>query len=96
MYHSINSKNLLDSKTKTISADSPNGKNRRKEYLYSYLNQQPIWKSIRFWNAAFFDALQCERFLRPVVTRTEIECNRQQAVTDELRYQENITFGQLG
>ncbi|XP_050728248.1 uncharacterized protein KIAA0513-like isoform X1 [Eriocheir sinensis] len=77
-------------------AHTPGGQNRTKEFLYSYLRQQPIWRSIRFWNAAFFDALQCERSLRPVVTREEVESNRLQAVTDELHYQENITFGQLG
>ncbi|XP_066965274.1 uncharacterized protein KIAA0513 [Macrobrachium rosenbergii] len=75
---------------------TPGGQTRRKEFLYAYLRQQPIWQSIRFWNAAFFDALQCERSLRPVVTREEVESNRLQAVTDELHYQENITFGQLG
>ncbi|KAG7169200.1 hypothetical protein Hamer_G024821 [Homarus americanus] len=42
-------------------AMTPGGQNRSKEFLYSYLRQQPIWRSIRFWNAAFFDALQCER-----------------------------------
>lgn len=37
-----------------------------REYLYTYLREQPIWQSLRFWNAAFFDALQCERVHRPV------------------------------
>lgn len=32
-----------------------------REYLYTYLREQPIWQSLRFWNAAIFDALQCER-----------------------------------
>lgn len=67
-----------------------------KEYLSAYLKDQPIWQSLRFWNAAFFDALQCERLHRPVVTREEIRQNRLEAITDEKRYQENITFGQLG
>ncbi|XP_076032336.1 uncharacterized protein KIAA0513 isoform X2 [Oratosquilla oratoria] len=75
---------------------SPEGQRRGKEFLYIYLRQQPIWRSMRFWNAAFFDALQCERSMRPVVTREEVENNRLQALTDELHYQENITFGQLG
>ncbi|KAK3852518.1 hypothetical protein Pcinc_040901 [Petrolisthes cinctipes] len=75
---------------------SPGSQTQKKEFLYTYLRQQPIWRSIRFWNAAFFDALQCERSLRPVVTREEVESNRLQAVSDELHYQENITFGQLG
>lgn len=38
------------------------------EYLYHYLRNQPIWQSLRFWNAAFFDALQCQRVHRPVPT----------------------------
>lgn len=39
-----------------------------REYLYHYLRAQPIWQSLRFWNAAFFDALQCQRVHRPVPT----------------------------
>ena len=67
-----------------------------KEYLYTYLKDQTIWHSLRFWNAAFFDALQCERVHRPVVTRDDIRHNSLEAITDEKQYQENITFGQLG
>lgn len=67
-----------------------------REYLSAYLRDQPIWQSLRFWNAAFFDALQCERLHRPVVTREEVRQNRLEAITDERQYQENITFGQLG
>lgn len=37
-----------------------------REYLYTYLRDQPIWHSLRFWNAAFFDALQTERQHHPV------------------------------
>lgn len=37
-----------------------------REYLYTYLRDQPIWHALRFWNAAFFDAIQCERSHRPV------------------------------
>ncbi|XP_050079002.1 uncharacterized protein KIAA0513 [Anopheles maculipalpis] len=37
-----------------------------REYLYTYLRDQPIWQTLRFWNAAFFDALQMERKHRPV------------------------------
>ena len=40
-----------------------------KHFLYSYLKDQPIWQSLRFWNAAFFDAVQYERARRPVPTR---------------------------
>lgn len=37
-----------------------------REYLYTYLRDQPIWHALRFWNAAFFDAVQCERSHRPI------------------------------
>lgn len=37
-----------------------------REYLYTYLRDQPIWHALRFWNAAYFDAVQCERSHRPV------------------------------
>lgn len=37
-----------------------------REYLYTYLRDQPIWHTLRFWNAAFFDAVQCERNHRPI------------------------------
>ncbi|XP_035779409.1 uncharacterized protein KIAA0513-like isoform X1 [Anopheles albimanus] len=41
-----------------------------REYLYTYLRDQPIWQTLRFWNAAFFDALQTERKHRPVPPTT--------------------------
>lgn len=37
-----------------------------REYLYTYLRYQPIWQAIRFWNAAYFDAVQSERSHRPI------------------------------
>ena len=40
-----------------------------RHFLYSYLCDQPIWQSLRFWNAAFFDAVQCERARKPVCRR---------------------------
>lgn len=40
-----------------------------KHFLYSYLKEQPIWQSLRFWNAAFFDAVQSERARKPLPTR---------------------------
>lgn len=67
-----------------------------KEYLYTYLRDQPIWHSLRFWNAAFFDALQCERIHRPIATKDDVTSNNMEALYDDKQYQENITFGQLG
>ncbi|KAK2156011.1 hypothetical protein LSH36_224g07006 [Paralvinella palmiformis] len=63
-----------------------------KHFLYSYLKDQPIWQSLRFWNAAFFDAVQYERARRPVPTRG----TGKEGQVDDRHYQENITFGQLG
>lgn len=37
-----------------------------REYLYTYLRDQPIWHALRFWNAAFFDAVQYERSHRSI------------------------------
>ncbi|KAB0346618.1 hypothetical protein FD754_011475 [Muntiacus muntjak] len=77
-----------------------------KIYLYTHLKQQPIWHTLRFWNAAFFDAVHCERRKRSPTTRgdageeekkRERWCHMTQEERDDsLRFNENITFGQLG
>lgn len=110
-----------------------------------YLRDQPIWHSLRFWNAAFFDALQCERANKPIPsTRSFTKVPRRRSrissgvasgdvvgsgsdddddedtatsdgakseilqgellererkkleIDDDQRFQQNITFGQLG
>ncbi|PVD21285.1 hypothetical protein C0Q70_19456 [Pomacea canaliculata] len=63
-----------------------------KSFLYMFLKDQPIWQSLRFWNAAFFDAVQCERSRRPMPTNSAAN----DTMTDDRNFQENITFGQLG
>lgn len=68
------------------------GKVPEKNFLYSFLCDQPIWQSLRFWNAAYFDAVQCERARRPVTTRNDAHDDQK----DDRMFQENITFGQLG
>ncbi|XP_052232823.1 uncharacterized protein LOC127845747 isoform X2 [Dreissena polymorpha] len=68
------------------------GKKRLKNFLYSFLRDQPIWQSLRFWNAAFFDSVQNERARKPVCTSED----DQEFQNDDIRFQENITFGQLG
>lgn len=70
----------------------PCGKVAEKNFLYSFLCDQPIWQSLRFWNAAYFDAVQGERARRPVTTRNDATDDQK----DDRRFQENITFGQLG
>ncbi|CAG2115335.1 unnamed protein product, partial [Medioppia subpectinata] len=67
-----------------------------KQYLYYVLREQPIWRSLRFWNAAFFDALQTERSNRPTPTQRQLNQYNKQDITDENQFQQNITFGQLG
>uniref|UniRef100_A0AAR2KQ88 SBF1/SBF2 domain-containing protein n=1 Tax=Pygocentrus nattereri TaxID=42514 RepID=A0AAR2KQ88_PYGNA len=84
---------------------SPEKKEGEKIYLYTHLKQQPIWHTLRFWNAAFFDAVHCERNKRSPTTRTAEEekdkrekwCHMtQEEKDDSSRIDENITFGQLG
>ncbi|XP_054716509.1 uncharacterized protein KIAA0513-like isoform X2 [Uloborus diversus] len=75
---------------------SREGRPPNREYLFSYLTDQPIWRSIRFWNAAFFDAVQCERANRQIPTRDDLGHYSADDLRDEKNFQENIFFGQLG
>ncbi|XP_006152622.1 uncharacterized protein KIAA0513 homolog [Tupaia chinensis] len=92
---------------KTVTVCSPEEERKgEKIYLYTHLKQQPIWHTLRFWNAAFFDAVHCERRKRSPTTRgdageeeekREKWCHMTQEERDDsLRFNENITFGQLG
>nr|XP_008523036.1 PREDICTED: uncharacterized protein KIAA0513 homolog isoform X2 [Equus przewalskii] len=55
---------------KTVTVGSPEEERKgEKIYLYTHLKQQPIWHALRFWNAAFFDAVHCERRKRSPTTR---------------------------
>ncbi|XP_013404477.1 uncharacterized protein LOC106169538 [Lingula anatina] len=63
-----------------------------KHFLYSYLKDQPIWRSLRFWNAAFFDAVQHERSRRHIQNSGNDNEDRR----DDRKFERNITFGQLG
>ncbi|KAG8562507.1 hypothetical protein GDO81_015705 [Engystomops pustulosus] len=79
-----------------IPLQSPDEKKGEKIYLYSHLKQQPIWHTLRFWNAAFFDAVHCERRKRSPTTRDKWYHMTQEERDDSLQFNENITFGQLG
>lgn len=79
-----------------IPLQSPDEKKGEQIYLYSHLKQQPIWHSLRFWNAAFFDAVHCERRKRSPTTRDKWYHMTQEERDDSLQFNENITFGQLG
>lgn len=77
-----------------------------KQYLSSVLRDQPIWRSLRFWNAAFFDAVQTERVTFFESSRSADHHHRppssvmisslQQDALDDWQFQANVTFGQLG
>uniref|UniRef100_A0A8C2JQ14 KIAA0513 n=1 Tax=Cyprinus carpio TaxID=7962 RepID=A0A8C2JQ14_CYPCA len=75
---------------------SPDRKEEEKIYLYTHLKQQPIWHTLRFWNAAFFDAVHCERNKRSPTTREKWCHMTQEEKDDSSRFNKNITFGQLG
>ena len=75
-------------------ASSSTKPNTNKQYLCSVLRDQPIWRSLRFWNAAFFDAVQAER-----VTFFESNSRSRGSIKDaqeDWQFQANVTFGQLG
>lgn len=55
-----------------------------REYLYTYLRYQPIWQAIRFWNAAYFDAVQCERSHRPIPQTISVKIASDSSDDDEV------------
>ncbi|RTG83047.1 uncharacterized protein DC041_0005579, partial [Schistosoma bovis] len=69
---------------------SSNGTAEQK-YLYVLLKDQVIWQSMRFWNAAFFIALQRERAERqryPVIEGDD-------PIQAETDFQNDIAYSQL-
>lgn len=87
-----------------ISANLSSNNPGNKQYLSSVLRDQPIWRSLRFWNAAFFDAVQAERVTFFTSSRTAAHrppssvmiSSLQQEALDDWQFQANVTFGQLG
>uniref|UniRef100_A0A3B4FIW0 KIAA0513 ortholog n=1 Tax=Pundamilia nyererei TaxID=303518 RepID=A0A3B4FIW0_9CICH len=75
---------------------APEEKKGEKVYLYTHLKQQPIWHTLRFWNAAFFDAVHCERKKRSPTTREKWCHMTDEEKKDSYKIDENIAFGQLG
>lgn len=86
----------VDAKPKSPASEAPEEKKGEKVYLYTHLKQQPIWHTLRFWNAAFFDAVHCERTKRSPTTREEWCRMTQEERDDSSKIDENIAFGQLG
>lgn len=63
-------------------------------FLYQELLYHPIWKSIRFWNAAFFHAVHTERKMR--VRSNNTFSKQSDAEKEECsEVHRNIYFGQL-
>ncbi|XP_054475678.1 uncharacterized protein KIAA0513 homolog [Anoplopoma fimbria] len=86
----------VESKTKSPVSEALEEKKGEKVYLYTHLKQQPIWHTLRFWNAAFFDAVHCERKKRSPTTREKWCHMTQEERDDSSKIDENIAFGQLG
>lgn len=71
------------------------GKEVMKQFIVPYLRDQPIWKSLRFWNAAFFDAVHGEREVSAITSDTW----QSWTVQEQSEYKEcdkNSVFGKLG
>lgn len=71
------------------------GEEVRKQFIVPYLRDQPIWKSLRFWNAAFFDAVHGEREVPVIPSDTW----QSWSVQEQSEYEEcgkNSVFGKLG
>ncbi|XP_022611632.1 uncharacterized protein KIAA0513 homolog isoform X2 [Seriola dumerili] len=85
-----------ETKPKSPVSEAPEEKKGEKVYLYTHLKQQPIWHTLRFWNAAFFDAVHCERKKRSPTTREKWCHMTQEERDDSSKIDENIVFGQLG
>ncbi|XP_029992278.1 uncharacterized protein KIAA0513 homolog isoform X1 [Sphaeramia orbicularis] len=98
--------NPAETKPRSPVSEAPEEKKAEKVYLYTHLKQQPIWHTLRFWNAAFFDAVHCERKKRsPTTSGTQDEEKderekwghmTQEERDDSSKIDENIAFGQLG
>ncbi|XP_068507258.1 uncharacterized protein KIAA0513 homolog isoform X3 [Syngnathus scovelli] len=91
-----NGENPVETKPKLTVSEAPEEKKGEKVYLYTHLKQQPIWHTLRFWNAAFFDAVHCERKKRSPTTREKWCHMTQEERDDSSKMDENIAFGQLG
>ncbi|XP_032230554.1 uncharacterized protein KIAA0513 isoform X2 [Nematostella vectensis] len=67
----------------------------QKEFLSVYLKNQPIWQSMRYWNAAFFESIHNDRF--PAVITNEVwDSWSTQEKLDYAECDKNSLFGKLG
>ncbi|XP_077865668.1 uncharacterized protein KIAA0513-like [Saccoglossus kowalevskii] len=93
--HEANRSQPIPGLTITATGFPRNEAKTTRGYLYSFLKDQPIWQSLRFWNAAFFDAVHCEREQRSPIHRENWRRMTSAEREDTLQQDENITFGQL-
>ncbi|KAL0478688.1 hypothetical protein AKO1_008317 [Acrasis kona] len=73
-----------------------NSENGEREYLQGYLKDEPLWKDMRFWEAAFFDALSYERKRSQFPKRKKWKHMNKSAREDATIQHENMAFGMLG
>ncbi|XP_020613369.1 uncharacterized protein KIAA0513-like isoform X2 [Orbicella faveolata] len=71
------------------------GEEVMRQFIVPYLRDQPIWKSLRFWNAAFFDAVHSEREI-PAIPRDLWHSWSPQEQSEYRECDKNSTFGKLG
>ncbi|KAJ7374851.1 hypothetical protein OS493_005204 [Desmophyllum pertusum] len=71
------------------------GEEVMRQFIVPYLRDQPIWKSLRFWNAAFFDAVHGEREI-PAIPRDMWHSWSPQEQSEYQECDKNSTFGKLG
>ncbi|OQV20721.1 hypothetical protein BV898_05303 [Hypsibius exemplaris] len=78
----------------TFYKEVPSGASRRirREFLYHHLRKQAIWHSLKFWNAAYFDAMQADRARRSHRERSDNDNNSSnQGNTQQSRPQSGTT-----
>lgn len=71
------------------------GEEPARQFIVPYLREQPIWKSLRFWNAAFFDAVHSEREI-PAISRDVWHSWSPQEQSEYKECDKNSTFAKLG
>lgn len=71
------------------------GEEPARQFIVPYLREQPIWKSLRFWNAAFFDAVHSDREI-PAIPRDLWHSWSPQEQTEYKECDRNSTFAKLG
>ena len=82
------------SSTERSSSLEKDASQTEKIYIYQALRYQPIWQSLRFWNAAFFDAVNTERQLH--CSKMQWNCLSYEEKESATELFKNLTFAHLG